>query len=65
MSSKKKFKVCKEDLITKAVRRRYYFVKAETREEAEKLVEEDEHNNFDSDIEILESSHLNYQTEEK
>lgn len=61
----KEFKVCKEDLITKAIRRRYYIVTANSQQEAEQIVDNDEYNNYDSDLEILESSHINYQTEEK
>lgn len=60
----KKFNVVKEDTIIKAVRRRYYTVTAESVEQAEQIVENDEHNFYDSDLEILESSHENYQTEE-
>ena len=58
------YKVCKTDIITKAVRRRYYVVTANSKEEAEQKVEEDEYNHYDSDVEIFESSHDNYETEE-
>ena len=35
----KEFKVCKEDLITKAIRRRYYIVTANSQQEAEQIVD--------------------------